>query len=85
LSKKMSALFEKFGERMRDQMRSSLPQTSGSLTKIGGYPIMSRAYRDGQLSKEAFVVKTWSQKTIEPAKFEIPAGYTKQEMPKMPK
>ncbi len=85
LSKKMSALFEKLGHQLRDQLPTTLQQSTTALAKINGYPIMTRAYRDGVLQPEQFIVKDWKQQSIDAAKFEIPTGYKQQEMPKMPK
>jgi hypothetical protein len=82
LSKKMAAMFEKFGQQMRDQM-PEIQQSGAALAKIDGYPIMTRTYREGVLQPEQFVVKSWKQQAIDAGKFEIPAGYKKQEMPKM--
>jgi hypothetical protein len=84
LSKKMTALFEKLGQQMRDQMPNT-QQSSTTLAKINGYPIMTRVYRDGVLQPDQYVVKSWKQQPIEASQFEIPAGYTKKEMPKIPR
>jgi hypothetical protein len=83
--KKMSALFEKFGDRMRGQVDSGLQQSNAILAKINGIPIMTRTYVDGKLSPEQFIVKTWKQQPIDAAKFEVPADYAKQEIPRMPR
>jgi len=52
--------------------------------KLRGYPLMSRAYNDGKLPPEQFIVKTWTQQSVEPGKFEIPKDFVKQELPQIP-
>lgn len=82
LMKKMSAMYEKLGEQFKDQFGET-QQAGATFAKINGYPIMTRSYANGVLQPDQFIVKTWKQQTIESGKFEIPAGYKKQEMPKM--
>ncbi|HYM35723.1 MAG TPA: DUF4412 domain-containing protein, partial [Steroidobacteraceae bacterium] len=81
--KNMSATFEKFGQAARGMFDNSLRESSAAYAKINGFPIVTRAYKDGKLAPEQTVVKTWKQQSIDAAKFEIPADYTKQEMPKI--
>jgi len=83
LGKQMMALFEKFGGVMREQMAAVMQESNAAMTKINGYPIMTRAYHDGVVAEDQYIVKAWKQQAIDAAKFEIPADYTKQEIPKM--
>lgn len=84
VSKKMLALFEKMGDRFREQVSLGMQQQSATLAKIDGYPIMSRTYHDGKLSPESFIVKAWEQRSLDANKFEIPKDFVKQEMPQFP-
>jgi hypothetical protein len=81
MSKKMAALFEKLSERMGGAISNEFQQSTATLAKINGYPVMSRRYVDGALAPEKFIVKSWAQESIDAAKFEIPADYTKQDLP----
>jgi hypothetical protein len=51
---------------------------------INGYPVRVRPYDDaGKLRGVETVLKTWKEEAIPASTFDVPAGYKKQEMPKM--
>ena len=83
VSKQMRGLTEKLGD-VAKQFESDPLQNSALQEKLNGVPFIMRRYRDGVLQPESIVMKTWTTQSIEAGKFEIPAGYTKQEMPSMP-
>lgn len=83
LGKKMTTIFESFSKPMREMMGSSMEFGSAALSKIDGYPVMMRSYRNGQLAQDQRIVKVWREQALDAAQFEIPAGYKKTEMPKL--
>jgi hypothetical protein len=84
LSKKMQAFLNSLTGPMRQMMNNQAMQSPDLANKIGGFPVITRQYKDGVLSTEESVVNSWQTQKIDAAQFEIPAGYTKQEMPAMP-
>jgi hypothetical protein len=81
LSKKMQAFLEGLSGPMRQMMNNQAMQSPDLANKIGGFPVITRQYKDGALSSEESVVKTWQTQKIDASQFAIPAGYIKQEMP----
>ena len=52
---------------------------------IDGYPVRTRSYAsDGKFRPSETVMTKWVEESIPASAFEVPAGYTKAEMPKMP-
>jgi hypothetical protein len=85
LSAKMQSFLNSLTGPMRQMLGNSPMQQSPELAKkLNGFPVITRTYRDGVLTPEETVVKSWQSQKIDAALFEIPAGYTKQEMPTMP-
>jgi hypothetical protein len=52
---------------------------------IDGYPVRTRSYGgDGQPRSTETVMTKWVEESIPASAFEVPAGYTKAELPKLP-
>jgi hypothetical protein len=51
---------------------------------IDGYPVRTRMYGgDGQLRSTETIMTKWVEESIPASAFEVPAGYTKAELPKL--
>jgi len=85
LAEKMQAWLAGMSGPLKQMIGDNPMQQSPDIAnKLGGFPVITRQYKDGVLSSEETTVKTWQTQKIDAALFEIPAGYTKQEMPSMP-
>jgi hypothetical protein len=86
LSKKMTVLFEKlasnmkngFGQQMND---NPFNQDSRIAAKLNGVPFITRHFANGALEPNEIVVTTWKTESVPASQFDIPADYTKKEMP----
>ena len=56
---------------------------SKARSAINGYPVRVRSYSNGALRGNETVLKTWNEEALAASLFEVPAGYKKQDMPKM--
>ena len=69
------------------EMAKGLPGAGESIkarTAINGYPVRVRSYDDtGKLRGNETVLTKWIEESLPGATFEVPAGYTKKELPKM--
>jgi uncharacterized protein DUF4412 len=81
------AVFGKFAKIFED-MAKSVPMLSGMMAnefsaqaKVGGFPVRQRSYENGKLASEETLVKSWREEAIPASKFEIPAGYTRKQLP----
>jgi hypothetical protein len=79
----MRALSEKMGEVAKQFGGNPWEQDSALAKKLGGVPFITRRYRDGALQPEETIVKVWRTQSIDAGRFDIPAGYTKQEIPNL--
>ena len=67
-------------------MASAMPNAASDAkarTAINGYPVRTRRYANGKPSGTETVLKTWNEEALAASLFEVPAGYKKQDMPKM--
>jgi len=83
LSKKMRVLVEKMGNMAQQFAGNPAQQDEALAAKINGVPFITRRYRDGVLESKETAVKAWRSQAINASTFEIPANYTKQEMPNL--
>lgn len=75
-------LLDKFGRSFPDPYSDDpLRQDSALGTKLNGVPFVSRHYRNGQLETAATIVTMWRTIKVSESQFEIPADYTRQELP----
>jgi hypothetical protein len=84
------AVFAKFA-RIFEEMAKSVPMLSGMMTnefsahaKTDGFPVRSRAYENGQLTGRETTVQVWREETIPASMFDVPAGYTRKQLPMGP-
>lgn len=52
--------------------------------KLNGVAFSTRRYQNGALSNEAMIIKNWKTQSFPAQRFDIPADYRKQEMPRLP-
>jgi len=75
---------EAFGE-----IAKSMPgadQSAKARININGYPVRTRLYAgDGKFRPTETIMTKWVEESIPAAMFEVPKGYAKAEMPRMPK
>jgi hypothetical protein len=83
----MFATFSK----MFEEMAKSVPMLSGmmanefsAMSKVGGFPMRSRAYENGKLGGAETLVKEWREEAMPDAMFEIPNGYKQKQLPMGP-
>jgi hypothetical protein len=84
------AVFGKFAK-IFEEMAKSVPMLSGMMAnefsaqaKVNGFPVRQRPYENGKLASEETLVKVWREEAIPASKFEVPAGYTRKQLPMGP-
>lgn len=88
------AVFEDMGDFFEEVMETfaeSSPQGRGALpmpdnpfqdlARVDGFPVVVRLFEDGQVARET-VITGIEESAVDPASFEVPAGYERQEMPR---
>jgi len=58
-------------------------ESAKARNSINGYPVRVRTYTNGKQAATEQVLKSWKEESVPASTFEIPAGYKKQEMPKL--
>ena len=76
----LSKLTESFGKQFAD---NPLQQAPDLTAKLNGVPFITRRYRNGTLDPNEIVVTAWKSQNVSATQFDIPSGYTKQEMPNL--
>ena len=84
LAQSMRKMIEKAGSMAQQFMGGPLQHDEALAAKLNGIPVITRRFRDGIPEKNEVVVKSWQTTNVGAEQFEIPTGYTKQEMPSLP-
>jgi hypothetical protein len=83
----LQKLFQEMAETFGD-LGKAMPgsdQAARARMAINGYPVRTRLYSaDGKFRSTETILTKWVEESIPAAMFEIPAGYTKAELPKLP-
>ena len=80
LMKKMGELFQSLEQAMPNaQPGRGMIQAYG---RINGYPVRQRDVVNGKPSGDEELLKAWQEQSVPAAMFEIPAGYTREELPR---
>lgn len=70
-----------------EQLSSAMPNIEKAMKarlSVNGYPVRVRRYdAQGQLRKNESVLTKWTEEALPAATFDVPAGYTKQDMPRV--
>lgn len=88
------AVFEDMGdffEEVLDTFAEAMPMGRGALpipdnpfqdmSRLDGFPVVVRLFEDGEVARETVITRI-EETAVDPASFEPPAGYQRQEMPK---
>lgn len=59
------------------------PKDVKARANINGYPVRARSIADGKPTGSETVLQTWKEESFPASIFEVPAGYKKEDMPKL--
>ena len=83
----MQKVFKDMAESFGDAVKS-VPGADASMKariQINGYPVRTRSYAtDGKFRPSETIMTKWVEESVPASTFEVPAGYTKLEMPRRP-
>lgn len=70
-----------------EEMAKSVPMLAGNMdrefeaqAKVGGFPVRTRAYENGQLGNNEQLMRVWREENIPASMFEVPAGYKQKQV-----